>query len=210
MFMILLSVTFFRNKNVPCGRCGTPHTTVISRPAHDRVIDISTAVGMARVPQKVGVGKHPRREFCPKTASFGIGTLLIRGTFESLEEDKKKKTLQTGVIYTPPYAVIVTFFRFFFLFFVFKILSAISVKAFTPISMFFSPPSLTGASIVPVCMRQATTPARYIAAAGNTPHTATLVEPICAERFHRHYNMPTAGVPRWLVSLSSCLLKSIS
>ena len=28
----------------------------------------------------------------------------------------------------------------------------------------------------------------YTAATGTTPHTATLVNPICAERFHRHYS----------------------
>ena len=43
-------------------------------------------------------------------------------------------------------------------------------------------------------MRQATIPALYIAATGTTPHTATLVNPICAyERFHRHYVQRATG-----------------
>ena len=39
-------------------------------------------------------------------------------------------------------------------------------------------PSLYRLQVVPVYMRQATVPALYIAATGNTPHTATLVNPI--------------------------------
>ena len=36
-----------------------------------------------------------------------------------------------------------------------------------------------------------------IAAAGTTPHTATLVHPICAELFHRHYSGQPALLSRY-------------
>ena len=47
---------------------------------------------------------------------------------------------------------------------------------------------------VPVCMRPATIPAPYVAASGTTPHTAALVSPICAKRFHRHYKRATCTI----------------
>ena len=41
--------------------------------------------------------------------------------------------------------------------------------------------------IVPVCMRQPTIPALYIAGTGTTPRSATLADPICAKQLHRHH-----------------------
>ena len=56
--------------------------------------------------------------------------------------------------------------------------------------------------IVPVSMRQPEVPALSIEETGTTPHAATLVNPICAKRFHRHYIGQPAllrTLPYWLI-----------
>ena len=64
----------------------------------------------------------------------------------------------------------------------------------------------SGPSLVPVCMRQATPPALYVAASGTAAvhcHTGW-INPICVKRPHRHYSGQLALLRGAIVKRTKC------